>query len=645
MSELETEKARIRELESRLALAEGLAELRQHEIVEVRGRLSRVREECGAEIEQWKTAACASGAMEVKYVSRIEDLEAERESFVQTIAQLRADLQIASEEQRDQADRIAKLGAQLEEARPRGPGEHRPDCDWLTQKRDICTCDVIAHDADECDCCEVAISELGKVAVLETQLAEAEDRAMRTHNEVRLGYDKTVADCWRAKVAEVEARLAAVEKERDNERRMRVQAQDALRSERVGYDALAKRADAAEARVNERDASVADAERRAEHMMAERNATQAELEAVGKELAEAKSALRGSNDLMLRQRRRADEAEAKVRNGPTPEAYDAATRALWKHRDRSKVLETAIKDVIEQCEEGFVVCSRCEHEEPTHNLDIVADLRAALAPAAREPSIHAVNACNCAFKAPTIPTCRPPGVHLPDCPAASEKKAAVEKWLTKGDEPPGVLAWDRAASEKGYCPCLCHDMQGGPEHPNQPCVCKRDASEKSEPKPLASLDPEVVAAQIRVAREQAYAEERERCVQVVESGHHLHPEAPSAKWARQVAALIRAAPLASEVRGEEAPELIAQRVMQAREENARLKDLGFAPKPDAEEAKGEHDPVPEHVQSHGWQWRPVGDGAFAPPFGTIRVCDCGCLVAGGIARCLRCADAAKGGLK
>lgn len=38
-------------------------------------------------------------------------------------------------------------------------------------------------------------------------------------------------------------------------------------------------------------------------------------------------------------------------------------------------------------------------------------------------------------------------------------------------------------------------------------------------------------------------------------------------------------------------------------------------------------------------WTAVGDdGAFARPFGTIRVCHCGCLVAGGPTRCLRCAE-------
>jgi len=52
------------------------------------------------------------------------------------------------------------------------------------------------------------------------------------------------------------------------------------------------------------------------------------------------------------------------------------------------------------------------------------------------------------------------------------------------------------------------------------------------------------------------------------------------------------------------------------------------------------DPVPVEVRERGWQWHPVGeDGAFAPPFGTIRVCiGCGCLVAGGPTRCVRCAN-------
>ena len=49
--------------------------------------------------------------------------------------------------------------------------------------------------------------------------------------------------------------------------------------------------------------------------------------------------------------------------------------------------------------------------------------------------------------------------------------------------------------------------------------------------------------------------------------------------------------------------------------------------------------VPAEVHERGWQWRPVGDGAFAPPFGTIRVCrGCGCLVAGGPTACVRCAS-------
>lgn len=51
--------------------------------------------------------------------------------------------------------------------------------------------------------------------------------------------------------------------------------------------------------------------------------------------------------------------------------------------------------------------------------------------------------------------------------------------------------------------------------------------------------------------------------------------------------------------------------------------------------------VPAGVHERGWQWRPTGeDTAFAPPFGTIRVCrHCGCLVAGGPNACARC-DAA-----
>lgn len=54
-----------------------------------------------------------------------------------------------------------------------------------------------------------------------------------------------------------------------------------------------------------------------------------------------------------------------------------------------------------------------------------------------------------------------------------------------------------------------------------------------------------------------------------------------------------------------------------------------------------HGEIPQAVHERGWQWRPVGDGAFAPPFGTIRVCiACGCLVAGGPTRCVRCAKAA-----
>lgn len=50
--------------------------------------------------------------------------------------------------------------------------------------------------------------------------------------------------------------------------------------------------------------------------------------------------------------------------------------------------------------------------------------------------------------------------------------------------------------------------------------------------------------------------------------------------------------------------------------------------------------VPAEVHESGWQWRPTsGDSAFAPPFGTIRMCrGCGCLVAGGPTVCQRCAE-------
>lgn len=48
--------------------------------------------------------------------------------------------------------------------------------------------------------------------------------------------------------------------------------------------------------------------------------------------------------------------------------------------------------------------------------------------------------------------------------------------------------------------------------------------------------------------------------------------------------------------------------------------------------------VPPEVHESGWQWRPTDPNtAFAPPFGTIRVCRaCGCLVAGGPTACSRC---------
>jgi hypothetical protein len=57
-------------------------------------------------------------------------------------------------------------------------------------------------------------------------------------------------------------------------------------------------------------------------------------------------------------------------------------------------------------------------------------------------------------------------------------------------------------------------------------------------------------------------------------------------------------------------------------------------------ATSKHGVVPAWVHECGWQWRPVSpDGAFAPPFGTIRQCrGCGCLVAGGPTACVRCAE-------
>ena len=51
--------------------------------------------------------------------------------------------------------------------------------------------------------------------------------------------------------------------------------------------------------------------------------------------------------------------------------------------------------------------------------------------------------------------------------------------------------------------------------------------------------------------------------------------------------------------------------------------------------------IPNHPNSgNGWQWTKVdSDTAYAPPFGTVRVCRvCGCLVAGGPTACARCAD-------
>ena len=52
----------------------------------------------------------------------------------------------------------------------------------------------------------VAVSLLAEVDALTKQ---AEEREADMHSRVRAGYDATIADCWRAKVAEVEAREAA----------------------------------------------------------------------------------------------------------------------------------------------------------------------------------------------------------------------------------------------------------------------------------------------------------------------------------------------------------------------------------------------------------------------------------------------------
>jgi hypothetical protein len=71
-------------------------------------------------------------------------------------------------------------------------------------------------------------------------------------------------------------------------------------------------------------------------------------------------------------------------------------------------------------------------------------------------------------------------------------------------------------------------------------------------------------------------------------------------------------------------------------------------RPEATDVQSEPDStnVPAEVHESGWQWRPTGDdAAFAPPFGTIRVCRaCGCLVAGGPTACVRCVAASPGGL-
>lgn len=53
---------------------------------------------------------------------------------------------------------------------------------------------------------------VAEVRELRTQLSAAEDRAMQTHNEVRRGYDKVIADSWRAEVARRDAQVEALTK-------------------------------------------------------------------------------------------------------------------------------------------------------------------------------------------------------------------------------------------------------------------------------------------------------------------------------------------------------------------------------------------------------------------------------------------------
>ncbi len=61
--------------------------------------------------------------------------------------------------------------------------------------------------------------------------------------------------------------------------------------------------------------------------------------------------------------------------------------------------------------------------------------------------------------------------------------------------------------------------------------------------------------------------------------------------------------------------------------------VGYLQEHIADLAQSEQDPDEKP------DWHQVGDGAFARPFGTIRVCiECGCLVAGGPTRCVRCAE-------
>lgn len=81
------------------------------------------------------------------------------------------------------------------------------------------------------------------------------------------------------------------------------------------------------------------------------------------------------------------------------------------------------------------------------------------------------------------------------------------------------------------------------------------------------------------------------------------------------------------LRGAVAPDLLTEE--EAREAIGAMPLQGFA----------SDKPNPERED-----WHPVGDSAFAPPFGTVCACiDCGCLIAGGPTRCAHCVSRAEPG--